>query len=190
MLVKLCGARPTLTYRLPVSLLSGPARSPTVLEFRVGIFSLVLASACNYDAEVMLTSTGRASLNCTRGVLVLLLVFAASAFASGQNAPAESPNHFTFAPRPGPYPVGFRVVFQYDYSRTFQEAVDLLGKPNTGELARPVQTLIWYPAQKSDNPAIVFGDYLALGVKELEPTAAKGSIEALVRNMLSIGQQR
>jgi dienelactone hydrolase len=127
----------------------------------------------------MLTSTGRASLNCTRGALVLLLVFAASAFASAQNAPAESPDHFTFAPKPGPYPVGFRVVFQYDYTRTFQEPIDLLGKPSTGELARPVQTLIWYPAQKSDNPPVVFGDFLALSVKELEPTAATGSTEAL-----------
>jgi hypothetical protein len=126
----------------------------TVSQFRVSIFSLVLAPACNYDAEIMLTSTGRAALNCTHGTLVLLLVFAAPAFASAQNAPAESPDHFTFAPKPGPYPVGFRVVFQYDYSRTFQEAVDLLGKPNTGELARPVQTLIWYPPQKSDNRVV------------------------------------
>lgn len=150
-------------------------------QFRVRVFSLVLAPVCNYDAEIMFTSAGRVSLNCTRGALVLLLVFAASAFASAQNAPPESPDHFTFAPKPGPYPVGFRVVFQYDYSRTFQEAVDLLGKPNTGELARPVQTLIWYPAQKSNNPPIVFGDYLALSVKELEPAATKGSIEYLAQ---------
>jgi dienelactone hydrolase len=170
-----------------VFLLSGSARSPTVTKFRYSIFSPVLAPAWNYDAEIMLTSTGRAWFNCTRFALVSLLVFAASAFASAQNAPAESPDHFTFAPKPGPYPVGFRVVFQYDYSRTFQDAVDLLGKPNTAELARPVQTLIWYPAQKSANPTIVFGDYLALGVKELEPTAAKGSIEALAQSKKQYG---
>lgn len=143
------------------------------------LFPVFPLHAGNSQCEIMLASPGRASLNCIRGALVLLLVFASSTFASAQNAPAESPGRFTFAPKPGPYPVGFRVVFQYDSSRTYQEAVDLLGKPNTAELARPVQTLIWYPAQKSDNPPIVFGDYLALSVKELEPTAAKGSIEAL-----------
>ena len=125
--------------------------------------------------------------NCTRGALLLLLVFVGFAFASVKAAPAESSDHFTFAPKPGPYPVGFRVVFQYDYTRTFQEAVDLFGKPNAGELARPVQTLIWYPAQKSDNPPIVFGDYLALSVKELEPTAVKGSIEALAKMKIEYG---
>jgi dienelactone hydrolase len=129
----------------------------------------------------MVASTGRTSFNCARGALALLLVFAVSALSCAQNAPADSPDHFTFAPKPGPYPVGFRVVFQYDYSRTFQDAIDSLGKPNTGERARPVQTLIWYPAQKSDNPPVVFDDYLALGVKELEPTAAKGSVEALAQ---------
>jgi pimeloyl-ACP methyl ester carboxylesterase len=87
------------------------------------------------------------------------LVFAASAFACAQNAPAESPDHFTFAPKPGPYPVGFRVVFQYDYSRTLQDAVDSLGKPNTAELARPVQTLIWYPAHSI--AGIYMRDYAA-----------------------------
>ena len=128
----------------------------------------------------MPTSTERASLNRTRWVLVLLFAFAASAFAQAQSVPAATiPDHFTFAPKPGPYAVGFRVVFQYDYSRTFREAVDLLGKRSTDELARPVQTLIWYPAEKSGNSPVVFGDYLALSVKELEPIADKGSAEFL-----------
>lgn len=55
----------------------------------------------------------------------------------------------------------------------------MLGKRSTDELARPMQTLIWYPAEKSGNSPIVFGDYLALSVKELEPTADKGSVEFL-----------
>ena len=42
-----------------------------------------------------------------------------------------------------------------------------------------MQTLIWYPAEKSGNSPIVFGDYLALSVKEVEPTAGKGSVEFL-----------
>lgn len=138
----------------------------------------------------MKSSIQRTLLTCARCALVLHLVFAASTFASAQGAPATaSPDHFTFAPKPGPFPVGFRVVFQYDYSRTFPDAVDILGKPNTAELARPVQTLIWYPAQKSDNPPIVFGDYLALAVKELEPTAAKGSIDSLAQMKKEYGDE-
>jgi dienelactone hydrolase len=133
------------------------------------------------DGWAVPTSAGRALLNRTRCVLLLLVFFATSVWALAQNAPAAatSPDHFTFGPKPGPYAVGFRVVFQYDYSRTFREAVDWLGKPSTGELARPVQTLIWYPAEKSGKPPIVFGDYLALNAKELEPTATKGSVEFL-----------
>jgi hypothetical protein len=57
--------------------------------------------------------------------------------------------------------------------------VGLLGKRGTDELARPVQTLIWYPAEKSANSPVLFGDYLGLSVRELEPTADKGSVEFL-----------
>jgi dienelactone hydrolase len=131
----------------------------------------------------MLVCPVRVFLNCSRCAFVLLLVFTASAFAIGQSAPLpESTAHFTFAPKPGPYPVGFRVVFQYDYSRTFNEVVDILGKPTKEELARPIQTLIWYPAQKSKNQSVVLGDYLALSVKELNPVADKQSIEPLAES--------
>src|SRR5579859_1978901 len=131
----------------------------------------------------MLICPLRLFLNCSRCAFVLLLVFAASAFAVAQSAALpDSTAHFTFAPKPGPYPVGLRVVFQYDYSRTFNEAVDILGKPTKEELARPIQTLIWYPAQKSNNQSVVLGDYLALSVKELEPAADKQSIEPLAQS--------
>ena len=41
---------------------------------------------------------------------------------------------------PGPYAVGFKVIEQYDRSRTWRLATDALGKPTQGERARPLQT--------------------------------------------------
>lgn len=61
---------------------------------------------------------------------------------------------------PGPYAVGFRVVAQYDYSRSYQGATDAFtGQPTVGERARPLQTLVWYPAAKGGTP-LRYGDYL------------------------------
>ena len=62
--------------------------------------------------------------------------------------------------KPGPHTVGFRVVQQYDYARAYKGRTDAVtGKPTTGELARPIQTLVWYPAQKGGVP-IRYADYL------------------------------
>ncbi|MDB5235083.1 MAG: dienelactone hydrolase [Hymenobacter sp.] len=62
--------------------------------------------------------------------------------------------------RQGPQGVGFRVVHQYDYSRTYRGKTDMVtGQPYTGELARPVQTLVWYPAPKGGTP-VRYADYM------------------------------
>ncbi|GAA4493934.1 hypothetical protein GCM10023172_03180 [Hymenobacter ginsengisoli] len=61
---------------------------------------------------------------------------------------------------PGAYGVGFRVVQQYDYSRSYKEKTDLVtGKAYVGERARPVQTLVWYPAAKGGTP-VRYADYM------------------------------
>ena len=62
----------------------------------------------------------------------------------------------------GPHAAGFRVVNQYDYSRVFQPQIDELGHPWAGERARPIQTFIWYPAEKTSKPTMTWGDYVAL----------------------------
>jgi hypothetical protein len=67
--------------------------------------------------------------------IVTFILFFATAFhgAAAQTEPSV----------PGPLPVGFQVVQQYDYARVFLGEVDpVTGKANTGERARPVQTLI------------------------------------------------
>ncbi len=79
---------------------------------------------------------------------------------------AQSQDSFTIKAESGPYTVGFRLVEQYDYSRTFAPLVDELGKPFEGERARPIQTLIWYPAQKTGASRMTVSDYIALGRTE------------------------
>ena len=87
-----------------------------------------------------------------RPLVVVALV--ASAVAVAQKAPL-----FQFAEKPGPYQVGLKVVEQYDYSRTYRHLTDELGKPYQGERARPVQTLIWYPAEQTSGKRMTVGDY-------------------------------
>ena len=60
----------------------------------------------------------------------------------------------------GPHSVGFRLVQQYDYSRSYREKNDVVtGEPFTGQRSRPVQTLVWYPAASS-GARIPYSDYL------------------------------
>lgn len=63
--------------------------------------------------------------------------------------------------KPGEYPVGFKTIEKYDYSRTFRSKYDYFGELIPGENARPIQICIWYPAQKSDNDqSMVLGEYI------------------------------
>lgn len=80
---------------------------------------------------------------------------------TAQNAPLF---HFTLPP--GPNAVGLKVVEQYDESRTWFPLTDELGKPRTAERARPLQTLVWYPAEKSNGKPMTVGDYANLMTTE------------------------
>jgi hypothetical protein len=50
-------------------------------------------------------------------------------------------------PQIGPYPVGMRVVQQYDHARGMERAVNAVGELARRAGSRPVQTLLWYPAK-------------------------------------------
>jgi dienelactone hydrolase len=71
---------------------------------------------------------------------------------------------------PGPqgqYAVGLRVVQLRDRSRTYAGKVDLVsGLATTGERARPIQALVWYPAEKTTGVAMRYHDYLRMIAKE------------------------
>lgn len=93
-------------------------------------------------------------LHSSRWALVLLAILAVSAPGQKYSAP-----HFLV--ERGPFPVGLKVVDQYDRTRPFQrnhsqEQDSALQGP------RPLQTLIWYPAEKGSSRQMTVGDYLAL----------------------------
>jgi tetratricopeptide (TPR) repeat protein len=95
-----------------------------------------------------------------------LVVFLELAFLASIATPAQSVPLFRFIEKPGPYQVGLKVVEQYDYSRIYRPLTDDLGKPYQGERARPLQTLVWYPAQKGSARPMTVGDYANLMATE------------------------
>ena len=62
--------------------------------------------------------------------------------------------------------MGFRVVHQYDNSRSYEAAVIVGGKAAKRDGARPMQTLVWYPAQRGSGSPMSYGDYLNLFASE------------------------
>jgi len=68
--------------------------------------------------------------------------------------------------KPGPLPVGLKVVDQYDRSRTYPSSPKHSSKPSVGDGGRPLQTLIWYPSIGERGKAITVGDYTQLADTE------------------------
>lgn len=94
--------------------------------------------------------------------IVLLLMF-----LLGAPSASWAKSNFTSINPSGPHAVGLRVVEQYDFSRSYRGATDLVrGNAITGEPARPIQTLIWYPARAGSAPSMTVADYLRLGASD------------------------
>ena len=81
-------------------------------------------------------------------------------------ANATSLPPFQFLQKPGPYPVGLRVVNQYDPSRKFP-ATPVRPEAPARQGSRPLQTLIWYPALPSGIKSMKVGDYVTLADTEI-----------------------
>ena len=92
--------------------------------------------------------------------------FILGALAFAVAALAQDTPLFHFTEKPGPHLVGLKVVEQYDYSRTYRSRIDDLGVSYPRERARPLQTLIWYPAEKSALKPMTVGDYGNLAATE------------------------
>ena len=104
--------------------------------------------------------------------LLLAIAFCCAAGAS------QAASNFTFEPEAGPHGVGVRVSEQYDYARNYRGRYDIVtGQPGTGETARPVQTLIWYPAQKSGKH-VAYGDYMRLQFSTEKFGMSEADVEA------------
>lgn len=78
---------------------------------------------------------------------------------------------FQFLQKPGPYPVGLKVVNQYDRSRAFPASPGEPGKSSSGEGPRPLQTVIWYPSSGSTGKPMTVGDYVQLADTEIHFSA-------------------
>jgi hypothetical protein len=98
----------------------------------------------------------------TKSVFAAVLVAGWVGLAGAQTKPAAEGPLFRFTEQPGKYAVGLKVVDQYDFSRTYRPKIDAEGKPTVGERARPLQTLVWYPAEKSGRTPMTVGDYREL----------------------------
>jgi len=82
-------------------------------------------------------------------------------------ARAQSPPPLWGDLKPGAYTVGFRVLWKYDYSRTWKPEVDYKGNHLSGEAARPIRISIWYPAQRSAQASpMPYSGYLHIGVPD------------------------
>jgi dienelactone hydrolase len=97
-----------------------------------------------------------------KGLVAAVLVVGWVGVAGAQTKPAADGPLFRFTEKPGMYAVGLKVVEQYDFSRTYRPKVNAEGKPTVGERARPVQTLVWYPAEKSGKKPMTVEDYTKL----------------------------
>ncbi|MFT4074706.1 MAG: dienelactone hydrolase family protein [Asticcacaulis sp.] len=92
---------------------------------------------------------------------------------------------FTHMNTPGPHAVGFKLVEQYDRARSYRGAIDpVTGKPFMGERARPVQTWVWYPADKTSAPVMTLGDYEKLAATADSFPSTPADRVALVRAQL------
>ena len=71
-------------------------------------------------------------------------------------------------PEAGPHAVGLRIVQQYDYSRVLEAPVDAFGKAGSVGPARPIQTLVWYPAKRTGAARMLVADYQQASLADVD----------------------
>jgi pimeloyl-ACP methyl ester carboxylesterase len=129
---------------------------------RTTVLHKVLASRCR---EESLTCPAPCERN-ARLRSRILAAFCALCICPGSVFAASSQTSaFQFLQKPGPYPVGVKVVDQYDRSRTYR-ATDS-SRSSTIDEPRPLQSLIWYPSLKRPAKPMTVGDYVRLADREI-----------------------
>lgn len=100
------------------------------------------------------------------------------------SAASHASDTFTFSAPPGPHGVGIKFVQQYDHSRLFKADIDLAtGEKVEGERARPVQTLLWYPAARGGKP-LSYRQYLETEATEDAFTRSAQDIKRMTDDMI------
>lgn len=93
-----------------------------------------------------------------RSLLYFTALLSLLCCGSGSVSAQTPPFRFEFTAKPGLYSVGLKVVEQFDPSRSFHVAASSPNRIAT-DGPRPLQTLLWYPAEKSSQATMTFGDY-------------------------------
>ena len=89
------------------------------------------------------------------GTMIIFCPFFVTAQACSESTKTQDPTGVMIWPStvPGPYSVGYRVMHEYDPTRTFKPKVDYFGKPTRGPISRPLQISVWYPAERPAGPS-------------------------------------
>ena len=111
--------------------------------------------------------------------LVALFICSDSVLAVSQTS------SFRFLEKPGPHPVGLKIVDQYDGSRTYSSSPTHSSKPSFGNLHRPLQTLVWYPSMRNIGKPMTVGDYTQLADTEIRSDRWTGQLVASSRKGLN-----
>ncbi|MDL2355135.1 MAG: dienelactone hydrolase [Pseudomonadota bacterium] len=97
-----------------------------------------------------------------RSFLILLAV------AGSVQAASPTTDSPAIIPEAGPHAVGLRIVQQYDYSRELEPPVDAFGKAGSAAPARPIQTLVWYPAKRTSTAPMLVADYRQASLSDID----------------------
>jgi tetratricopeptide (TPR) repeat protein len=96
-----------------------------------------------------------------KATLFLLLIIIAFSYANAQ-VPALWGDL-----KSGSYPVGFKFIYQFDYSRDWKATEDANGYPQAESRGRPVRVSVWYPARSSANASrMLYRDYMPATSKD------------------------
>lgn len=125
----------------------------------------------------------RSSHNTKSILLGAALFFVAT---TGEVVAQQSSQVFTLLP--GPYAAGFRSVNQFDNSRSFAQ-YSAEGKLVNKGGTRPIQTSIWYPAEKDNTSALMlFEESVDLVAYELGPAEMTPEVRANAKEGLRFSQ--
>src|SRR5579871_3534443 len=116
--------------------------------------------------------------SCTPSML-LLMIYSLALAASAQSGQASSGRYPLWGDLvPGRYPVGYKVLYRFDTSRTYA-ITRRYGKTFSPDMnGRPMRISVWYPAAKAAGQGMRFGDYFLGGA----PPKGFEDVEALLQS--------
>ncbi len=86
----------------------------------------------------------------------------------------------------GPYAVGFKSLWQLDYSRVYNTVFDDKTTYASGKAPRPILINIWYPAERlNDGPPMAHRDYLKIQTEDPRLARFASKLAEYARNIVS-----